>query len=178
MFGHNLSSSTTLQSRVRQPAVTRNTNPGCEYSSHPPGERHRGRPLPTWLSGGGLLKTPGTRRAHGATAFCVLLSARETPGAQRHGGRTSIDLTRLSLGMTITNIHEAKTHFSKLVERVEAGEEITIARAGKPIARLVKYVAPPKPVRKPGTMKGKIKILPGFNEMDKEIEALFRGKQR
>ncbi len=36
----------------------------------------------------------------------------------------------------VVNIHEAKTHFSKLIERVLAGEEITIARAGKPVARL------------------------------------------
>jgi prevent-host-death family protein len=79
--------------------------------------------------------------------------------------------------MSITNIHDAKTHFSKLVERVEAGEEITIARAGKPVARLVKYVDPPKPIRKSGSMKGKIKILAGFNEVDKDIEALFQGER-
>lgn len=75
--------------------------------------------------------------------------------------------------MVITNIRDAKTHFSKLVQRVEAGEEITIARAGRPIARLVKYVEWSKPVRKPGTMKGKIKILPGFSKDEPGIEALF-----
>jgi prevent-host-death family protein len=37
------------------------------------------------------------------------------------------------------NIHEAKTHLSRLVERVESGEEITLARAGRPVARLVPY---------------------------------------
>jgi prevent-host-death family protein len=79
--------------------------------------------------------------------------------------------------MSITNIHDAKTHFSKLVERVEAGEEITIARAGRPIARLVKYVESPKQQRKPGSMKGKIKLLAGFDEIDKELEALFRAEQ-
>ncbi|MFM5952541.1 MAG: type II toxin-antitoxin system Phd/YefM family antitoxin [Micrococcales bacterium] len=40
------------------------------------------------------------------------------------------------------NIHEAKTHFSKLVEAAEAGEEITIARSGKPVLRLVPYTEP------------------------------------
>jgi prevent-host-death family protein len=40
------------------------------------------------------------------------------------------------------NIHEAKTHFSKLVEEVEAGAEITIARAGKPVLKLVKFEEP------------------------------------
>jgi prevent-host-death family protein len=37
------------------------------------------------------------------------------------------------------NVHEAKTHFSKLLERVEAGEEIVIARAGRPVARLIAF---------------------------------------
>ena len=53
------------------------------------------------------------------------------------------------------NIHEAKTHLSRLVERVEAGEEITLARAGRPVARLVPYVARRRP-RTPGSLKGRI----------------------
>src|SRR5215831_17757309 len=69
--------------------------------------------------------------------------------------------TRLSLVMQVTNVHEAKTHFSKLLERVERGAEIIIGRAGKPVAKLVPYTDQPKPVRKLGTMKGKIKIKPG-----------------
>lgn len=44
--------------------------------------------------------------------------------------------------MTTVNVHEAKTHLSKLLERVEAGETITIARAGKPVAQLSAYVEP------------------------------------
>ena len=78
--------------------------------------------------------------------------------------------------MKVTNIHEAKTHFSKLVERAAAGEEIVIGKAGKPVARLGPYAAPARPKRKPGSLKGKIKILPGFDEMDKEIERLFSGE--
>ncbi len=77
--------------------------------------------------------------------------------------------------MHVTNIHEAKTHLSRLVERAAAGEEIVIAKAGKPVARLVKYQPAAKPVRRPGSMKGKIKILPGFDEPDRELEALFYG---
>ena len=73
------------------------------------------------------------------------------------------------------NIHEAKTHLSRLVERVQAGEEIVIARAGKPVALLNSFKPAGRPVRKPGSMKGKIRILPGFNKADKEIEALFNG---
>jgi prevent-host-death family protein len=78
--------------------------------------------------------------------------------------------------MKVTNIHEAKTHFSKLVERAAAGEEIVIGRAGKPVALLGPYASPASPKRKPGSMKGKIKILQGFDEMDKEIEKLFSGE--
>jgi prevent-host-death family protein len=78
--------------------------------------------------------------------------------------------------MKVTNIHEAKTHFSKLVERAAAGEEIVIGKAGKPVARLGPYTAPAAPKRKPGSLKGKIRILPGFDEMDQEIEKLFSGE--
>jgi prevent-host-death family protein len=73
------------------------------------------------------------------------------------------------------NMHEAKTHLSKLVERVEGGAEITINRAGKPAAKLV-----PVPQAKPGRRKlggweGKFE-MPSDEEweaMDKEIEQLF-----
>jgi prevent-host-death family protein len=78
--------------------------------------------------------------------------------------------------MQVTNIHEAKTHFSKLVERAAAGEEIVIGKAGKPVARLVQYKEAAKPSRQPGSMKGLIKIRPGFDEADKEIESLFYGE--
>lgn len=56
--------------------------------------------------------------------------------------------------MTIVNVHEAKTHLSKLLERMEAGEEIVIARAGVPVARLL----PVEPLaeRKPGRLKWRL----------------------
>jgi prevent-host-death family protein len=76
--------------------------------------------------------------------------------------------------MLVTNIHEAKTHLSRLVERAAAGEEIVIGKAGKPVAKLVPY-KPPVFRRKPGTMQGKIKILPGFDEIDEEIADTFCG---
>ena len=75
--------------------------------------------------------------------------------------------------MHVTNIHEAKTNFSRLVERVEAGGEVVIGRAGKPVAKLVPYKSASKPLRKPGSMRGKIKILPGFDEADQAIERMF-----
>ena len=60
------------------------------------------------------------------------------------------------------NIHEAKTQFSKLIERVLHGEEITIARAGRPVARLVPVEFPPSR-RSPGSARGKLKIRRDFD---------------
>ncbi|MGC7846517.1 type II toxin-antitoxin system Phd/YefM family antitoxin [Desulforudis sp. 1088] len=60
------------------------------------------------------------------------------------------------------NIHEAKTHFSKLLARVKQGEEIVIAHAGKPVARLVPAVE--KPYRRaPGSAKGRVRLAPDFD---------------
>jgi len=83
--------------------------------------------------------------------------------------------TRLSLVMQV-NIHEAKTHFSKLVERAAAGEEIIIGKAGKPVAKLVPFKEARAPKRKPGAWKGKVWISPDFDAYDKEIESLFYGE--
>lgn len=60
------------------------------------------------------------------------------------------------------NIHEAKTHFSKLLARVREGEEIIIAKAGKPIARLVPVVER-QARRLPGSARGRVTIAPDFN---------------
>ena len=56
--------------------------------------------------------------------------------------------------LPVVNVHEAKTHFSKLLERAHAGEEIVIAKAGKPYARLVPLKTVDKPRRQPGRIKG------------------------
>ena len=63
------------------------------------------------------------------------------------------------------NIHEAKTHLSRLVERVETGEEIVIARAGRPVARLVKFKARTNP-RVPGLWRGRVHLAPDFDPTD------------
>jgi prevent-host-death family protein len=70
------------------------------------------------------------------------------------------------------NIHEAKTHLSRLIERVEAGEEITICRAGRPVARIVAYVGRREP-RQPGFWKGRVVIKPEFDEPLPGFEELF-----
>jgi len=63
--------------------------------------------------------------------------------------------------MTV-NVHEAKTHLSRLLVRVEAGEEILIARAGRPVARLVP-TRRPRGRRQPGRFVGKGRIATDFN---------------
>lgn len=69
------------------------------------------------------------------------------------------------------NIHEAKTQMSKLVERAQGGEEIIIAKAGKPVARIVPLE---KVKRKLGLLDGKIKIPDDFNDaLPDEILAQF-----
>lgn len=64
--------------------------------------------------------------------------------------------------MRIINTHEAKTHLSKLLEQVARGEEIIIAKAGKPIARLVGYNAP-KHKRSGGQWKGLVRVGDDFD---------------
>ena len=71
------------------------------------------------------------------------------------------DLVHAAAVSTQVNIHEAKTHLSRLLERVQAGEEITIAKAGKPIARLSAIHERPKR-RVPGD--DKIVIHPNFDD--------------
>ena len=64
--------------------------------------------------------------------------------------------------MSTVNIHEAKTHFSKLVDAAMRGEETIIAKAGRPAAKLVP-IKPVKSARTPGFLKGKIKIAADFD---------------
>lgn len=60
------------------------------------------------------------------------------------------------------NIHEAKTHLSRLVEQAAAGNEIVIAKAGRPMARLVPLAAAPKP-KTLGLLRGKLAIASDFD---------------
>ncbi len=77
---------------------------------------------------------------------------------------------------TTVNIHEAKTHLSRLVDEVAAGAEIIIAKAGKPMARLAPISAPVRKKRL-GLLKGKIKMPEDFNApLDEDTLATFEGK--
>lgn len=76
---------------------------------------------------------------------------------------------------TQVNIHEAKTHLSRLVERASAGEEIVIAKAGEPRARLVPLEPPRRARREPGSMRGRIWLADDWDspETNAEIAGWF-----
>ena len=77
--------------------------------------------------------------------------------------------------MTVTvNVHEAKTHLSRLLDRAARGEEIVIGRAGKPVARLV-ALEPASPIRF-GGFEGQIDMT-RFDEADEAVEGLFYGDE-
>lgn len=74
----------------------------------------------------------------------------------------------------LVNVHEAKTHLSRLLVRVSNGEEIVIGKAGKPIARLIPYdeTAP----RSPGSWAGKVTIADSFDDLPPELERALQGE--
>ena len=74
------------------------------------------------------------------------------------------------------NVYEAKTQLSRLLDRVEGGEEIVIARAGRPVARLVPLV-PRREPRKLGGWRGKVWIADDFDELPEDLAAAFRGER-
>ena len=77
--------------------------------------------------------------------------------------------------MKTVNMHEAKTHLSRLVEGVEKGEPFIIARAGKPVVK-VTLVEQPAP-RRTGFLKGQVDVPDDFDRMfEEEIQAMFEGK--
>ena len=76
---------------------------------------------------------------------------------------TNIDFQRRTDHMHKVNIHEAKTHLSRLIKEVQEGEEVIIAKGNKPIVKLV-LVPDARPKRKLGSAKGLITISPDFDE--------------
>ena len=74
------------------------------------------------------------------------------------------------------NMHEAKTHLSRLAERASGGEEIIIARSGRPIAKLVPLEKTPVP-RKLGLWKGRVSIREDFDDpLPDDIQKPFEGR--
>ena len=79
--------------------------------------------------------------------------------------------------MIKVNVHEAKTRFSRLVDLAEGGEEIVITRSGKPVACLISYAAKGA-VRRPGSMRGKIRIKENFDApLPEALLDAFAGKK-
>jgi prevent-host-death family protein len=77
------------------------------------------------------------------------------------------------------NIHEAKTHLSRLLARVEKGETVLISRAGKPVATLARYEAPgAPPMRRVGFMRGQIRVPDDFDTMGEDIIAAAFGESQ
>jgi prevent-host-death family protein len=77
---------------------------------------------------------------------------------------------------SIVNIHDAKTHLSRIVDEVAAGAEVIIAKAGKPMARLVP-IAPPAKQKRLGLLKGKLRVPDDFNApLDEDVLASFEGR--
>ena len=77
--------------------------------------------------------------------------------------------------MVIANIHDAKTNLSRLLERVAQGEEVLIARAGKPIANLIPWESSQEP-RKPGFLRGQIQIADDFDQLPTESLTAFKSE--
>ena len=80
--------------------------------------------------------------------------------------------------MKIVNIHQAKTHLSRLVEEAANGKPFIIAKAGKPVAKVTAVSTPASArMRRLGFMPGQIKVPDDFDRMGRaEIERLFRGR--
>jgi prevent-host-death family protein len=76
--------------------------------------------------------------------------------------------------MVVVNMHEAKTHLSRLVERSAAGEEVVIAKAGRPVAKLVPYTERRQP-RRLGALRGRLWMAPDWDsdEVNEEITRVF-----
>ncbi len=79
--------------------------------------------------------------------------------------------------MDTYNIHQAKTHLSKLIAKAAKGEPFIIAKAGKPLVKVVPVDEPTaKPVRRIGFMEGMFEVPDDFDEMGREqIESMFNG---
>ena len=86
-----------------------------------------------------------------------------------------LDLAKLTCVRTV-NIHEAKSQLSRILAAVEKGEEIVVARAGRPVAKLVPFREEgPKP--EPGKWRGTVSVHEKFDEEDERVTAAFEGRQ-
>ncbi len=78
--------------------------------------------------------------------------------------------------MVVKNISEAKAELSALIQEVLKGNQVILAKAGKPVARIVPYSGPVQP-RKPGAMAGEIWIAPDFDSLPDDIADAFGARE-
>ena len=78
--------------------------------------------------------------------------------------------------MVVRNISQAKAELSALIEQVQKGTEVILAKAGKPVAKLVPYCGPVRP-RTPGSLAGKIWIAPDFDTLPEDMQDAFGMKE-
>ena len=80
--------------------------------------------------------------------------------------------------MQQVNIHDAKTHLSRLIEQAVRGETFVIAKSGKPMVTVSAYAPPPDPAKRVGFLKGRLEVPDAFDALGKEeIQALFEGAE-
>ncbi len=78
--------------------------------------------------------------------------------------------------MQQVNIHEAKTHLSRLIDKAAKGEPFVIARSGKPMVTVSAYTPQPDPAQRVGFLKGRLEVPEDFDSMgSEEIQAMFEG---
>jgi prevent-host-death family protein len=75
--------------------------------------------------------------------------------------------------LSVLNIYEAKTHLSELIRKVLNGDEVIIAKAGKPLVRIIPYIDKEDTI-KFGLLKGKIQMAEDFDEFSPELEDMFK----
>lgn len=105
----------------------------------------------------------------------LLFRVKERVGAVLRVAATGLTWSGLSAILNfvvLRNISEAKAELSALVERVQKGDEVILAKAGKPVAKLVAYRGPASP-RMPGSMSGEIWIGPDFDGLPDDIAEAF-----
>lgn len=74
------------------------------------------------------------------------------------------------------NVYEAKSQLSRLIDRAAAGEEVVIARHGRPVARLVPYL-PRRAARRLGQFRGQVRVSRNFDELPEGFQAAFEGEE-
>jgi prevent-host-death family protein len=79
-------------------------------------------------------------------------------------------------GLKIVNIHEAKTHLSRLVEEAAKGESFVIAKAGKPMVKVIRLDAMEAPVAQEPVRKQRIGMLEGMYEVPEDFDTMFQAE--